>query len=78
MEIKIYKIVDILQENVNGFDFAKVLLMYYKAYMNDDQDTVQNVLKFMRGEYRLKTEAKQEIGISNIIAFPSISLALSL
>ena len=31
MEIKIYKIVDILQENVNGFDFAKVLLMYYKA-----------------------------------------------
>ena len=67
MEIKIYKIVDILQENVNGFDFAKVLLMYYKAYMNDDQDTMQSVLKFMRGEYRLKTEAKQELGISNII-----------
>ena len=67
LEIKIYKVVDVLQENVNGFDFAKILLKYYNAYMSDDQDTMQKVLRFIRGEYRLKSEAKQDLGISNII-----------
>ena len=67
LEIKIYKVVDVLQENVNGFDFAKLLLKYYNAYMSDDQDTMQKVLRFIRGEYRLKSEAKQDLGISNII-----------
>lgn len=67
LEIKIYKVVDVLQENVNGFDFAKILLKYYHAYMDDDQDTMQKVLRFIRGEYRLKSEAKQDLGISNII-----------
>ena len=67
LEIKIYKVVDVLQENVNGFDFAKILLKYYNAYMLDDQDTMQKVLRFIRGEYRLKSEAKQDLGISNII-----------
>ena len=67
MEIKIYKVIDVLQENVNGFDFAKILLKYYNAYIKEDSDTMQNVLKFMRGEYRLKSEAKHDLGISNII-----------
>lgn len=67
MEIKIYKIVDILQESVNGFDFSKLLIIYYNAYMDENQEKMNQVLRFLRGEYRTKTEAKHDLSISNII-----------
>lgn len=67
MEIKIYQVIEILQESVNGFDFSKVLITYYNAYMEDDQEKMNSVIKFLRGEYRIKTEARRELGVSNII-----------
>lgn len=67
MEIKIYKIIDILQESVNGFDFSKLLIIYYNAYIDENQEKMNQVLRFLRGEYRTKTEAKRELSISNII-----------
>lgn len=67
MEIKIYQVIEILQESVNGFDFSKVLITYYNAYMDDDQEKMNLVIKFLRGEYRIKTEARRELGVSNII-----------
>lgn len=67
MEIKIYEVIDVIQSNVNGFDFSKLLIIYYKAYMEENQEKMNQVLRFMRGEYRTKTESKQELGISNII-----------
>lgn len=68
MEIKIYKMIEILQENVNGFDFSKLLITYYEAYMQENQEKMSQVLRFLRGEYRTKTEAKADLGISNIIS----------
>lgn len=67
MEIKIYQVIEILQESVNGFDFSKILITYYNAYMEDDQEKMNSVIKFLRGEYRIKTEARRELGVSNII-----------
>lgn len=68
LEIKIYKMIDILQESVNGFDFSKLITIYNQAYLQDNQDKMQQVLRFLRGEYRTKTEAKNDLGISNIIS----------
>ncbi len=67
----VYKRIDAeirtLEELVHGYDFAKLLSLYYRAYIEDDSETRSNVTKWFRGEYRTKTEAKNELGINVII-----------
>ena len=53
---------------VHGFDFAQLLVMYYRAYVNDDEGTKAKVIKWFRGEYANKTEARNELGIRIIIS----------
>lgn len=65
---KIYAVISNLNELVHGFDFAKLLNMYYHAYMADDDKTKSKVIKWFRGEYTHKTEAKKELGVSVIIS----------
>lgn len=64
---KIGAVIASLSELVHGFDFAKLLNMYYHAYIDDDDETKAKVVKWFRGEYTHKTEAKQELGVSIII-----------
>lgn len=64
---KIYAVISSLSELVHGFDFAKLLNMYYHAYLDDDDETKAKVIKWFRGEYTHKTEAKQELGVNIII-----------
>ncbi|MEG2044816.1 MAG: ATP-binding protein [Clostridia bacterium] len=68
VETKIFKIVNDLEGMVHGFDFAKMVNMYYKAYKNDDDEKKAMVLKWFRGEYETKTAAKNDIGINIIIS----------
>ena len=42
--------------------------MYYHAYLEDDDETKAKVVKWFRGEYTHKTEAKKELGVSIIIS----------
>lgn len=65
---KIYAVISSLSELVHGFDFAKLLNMYYHAYLNNDDETKAKVIKWFRGEYTHKTEAKQELGVNIIIS----------
>lgn len=65
---KIYGVISSLNELVHGFDFAKLLNMYYHAYMNGDDETKAKVVKWFRGEYSHKTEAKKELGVNIIIS----------
>ncbi|WP_367341573.1 ATP-binding protein [Limosilactobacillus sp.] len=65
---KIYRVISSLSELVHGFDFAKLLNMYYHAYVDDDDETKAKVIKWFRGEYSHKTEAKQELGVNIIIS----------
>ena len=53
---------------VHGFDFARLLSIYYKAFINDDDDMKGRVLKWFRGEYSTKTEARQDLGVNVIIS----------
>ena len=64
---KIYENISSLEGMVHGFDFAKVINMYYEAYEEADDEKKSKVLKWFRGEYSTKTEAKQELGINIII-----------
>lgn len=65
---KIYGVISSLSELVHGFDFAKLLNMYYHAYMSGDDETKAKVVKWFRGEYSHKTEAKKELGVDIIIS----------
>ena len=65
---KIYAVISSLNELVHGFDFAKLLSMYYHAYMSNDDETKAKVLKWFRGEYSHKTEAKKDLGVDIIIS----------
>lgn len=56
-----------MNEMVHGFDFGKLLSLYYHAYRNEDMDIKAKVVKWFRGEYGTKTEAKQELGVNFII-----------
>lgn len=50
-----------------GFDFGAVIIKYYEGYINDDQLLRRNALRWLKGEYNTKTEARQDLGVRDII-----------
>lgn len=67
VEKKIYTVVNSLNEMVHGFDFSRLLTLYYRAFAEGDDETKGKVVKWFRGEYATKTEAKSELGVNIII-----------
>ena len=67
VEKRISAVIYSLSEMVHGFDFARLLTLYYQAYVRGDDGTKAKVLKWFRGEYATKTEARQELGVNIII-----------
>lgn len=53
--------------DVGGFDFGMVVMKYYEGYVKDDEQLRRNALKWLKGEYNTKTEAKQDLGVREII-----------
>ena len=66
-ERKIREVIGALSEMVHGFDFSKLLTIYYRAYTAGDDDGKAKVVKWFRGEYTTKTEAKNDLGVNIII-----------
>ena len=56
-----------IRELVHGFDFCRVLEAYYAAYLEGDEEHQALCAKWLRGEYRTKTESKSELGINACI-----------
>ncbi|MEG1615807.1 MAG: ATP-binding protein [Bacteroidales bacterium] len=63
---EIYKTINELTD-AGGFDFGLVVMKYYEGYMKEDDHLRKSALKWLKGEYRTKTEAKQDLGIREII-----------
>ena len=64
---RIYTELSELEFLVGGFDFARVILEYYKASTSDSENATEKMsacLRWLRGEYSTKTEAKKELGFS--------------
>lgn len=57
-----------LEEMVHGFDFARILRRYRAAVSESDEEAMSRVTKWIRGEYRTKSEARAELGSSTIIS----------
>ncbi|MGX9987238.1 ATP-binding protein [Soonwooa purpurea] len=52
---------------VGGFDFGSVIVKYYEGYIKNDELLRRNALKWLKGEYKTKTEARQDLGVREII-----------
>ncbi|MBR6709255.1 MAG: ATP-binding protein [Clostridia bacterium] len=66
------KITETLREMeflVGGFDFAAVITAYYRAYLAGEDTRMSACLRWLRGEFATKTEARSALGmpVSTII-----------
>ena len=64
---EIYAVLGSMSELVHGYDFARLLSKYYEAAISGDDGAKARVLRWFRGEYQTKTEARQELGVGVII-----------
>ena len=56
-----------LSEMAFGFAFAKVVDAYWRGMKNGDDQLKQSSLRWLRGEFSTKTEAKQNLAVDCII-----------
>ena len=61
---KVFSTLAELEGDVGGFDFARVLTEYYNASLAEDNDKKSNCLRWLRGEFSTKTEAKNALGFT--------------
>ena len=64
---KILAVTSAVSELVHGFEFAKLLSAYYHAYLDGDDEMKANVTRWFRGEYALKRDAREALGVNMII-----------
>ncbi len=68
VEQKIHAVTAAMNELVHGFEFARLLAAYYNAYIEGDDEKKARVLRWFRGEYVYKREARAELGVNIIIS----------
>lgn len=67
VEAEITNVVSKMDELTGGFDFARILTLYFKGFIEDNQDLQRRALRWLRGEYGTRTEAKSDLGVRDII-----------
>jgi hypothetical protein len=56
-----------LTELVGGYDFAEVIAAYFRGYDQGKDALRDNAVRWLRGEYTSKTEARQDLGVRTIV-----------
>lgn len=56
-----------LSELVMGYDFATVIAAYWRAYEHDDDSLKDNAIRWLRGEFTAKSDARRALGVREII-----------
>lgn len=56
-----------LSELVMGYDFATVIAAYWRAYETDDAALKDNAIRWLRGEFNAKSDARRALGVREII-----------
>jgi hypothetical protein len=67
VEAKIREVVKEVSDLVNGFEFANVIIAYWNGYRQDDDPQKAAALRWLRGEFATKTEARSALGVRVII-----------
>ncbi len=56
-----------LQQYTGGYEFVEVVASYWKGFNEGDDDLSSSAVRWLRGEYSTKTEARQALGVRTII-----------
>jgi hypothetical protein len=56
-----------LQDLVSGYDFATVIVKYFDGFLSHNELLQQSALRWLRGEFTTKTEAREHLGVRTII-----------
>ena len=67
VEVAILEAVNRFSGMVHGFDFAAAVTAFYRGMAGGDDVLKQAALRWLRGEYPTKTEARKELPVSDII-----------
>lgn len=68
VEKVIHKRLTAISEMVGGYDFAKVIEIYWKASEEDNEHLKACAIKWLRAEYSTKTDARNDLGVRTIIS----------
>lgn len=63
---------DNLRELVGGYDFAAVIDAYWKGYDQDNAQLKEDAIRWLRGEFATKTEARTALGVRSIVEDSSV------
>ncbi len=64
---RIYGVLREIETGVGAFDFARVIDRYYKAWRDGDEHLQSECLRWLRGEFPTKTEARSTLGVSGVV-----------
>jgi hypothetical protein len=67
VESKIREVVQYIEDLVHGFDFGNVIIAYWRGYRLDDDNLKNAAMRWLRGEFTTKIEAKAALGVRVII-----------
>jgi hypothetical protein len=67
VETEITKTVSKMDDLIGGYDFSRILTQYFKGFVEDNSELQRKALKWLRGEYKTKTEARIDLGVRDII-----------
>lgn len=57
-----------MENSVGGFDFASVINSYYRAETEGSDELKSACLRWLRGEYTTKTEAREYLSVGSLIS----------
>ncbi|MBE9101685.1 ATP-binding protein [Vacuolonema iberomarrocanum] len=66
-EVIIRERLDHLSEMVGGYDFAEVIAAYWRGHDTGDDVLKSNAVRWLRGEFSTKTDAKKALGVRTIV-----------
>ena len=72
VEVLIKEKLSSLSELVGGYDFAKVIAAYWRGYNEDNEELKSAAVRYLRGEYSTRTEARNDLDVRTIIDDSSV------
>lgn len=63
----IHRKLERLAEMVNGYDFAQVIAAYWRSHQDGNETLKVDAIRWLRGEYTTKTDARTALGVRTIV-----------
>ena len=71
-EVAIHLKLQHLSEMVNGYDFAAVIAQYWKGFETGNEQLKSDAVRWLRGEFATKTDARAALGVRTIVDDASV------